>query len=64
MPTINRREANEAAKPDYSAVVLPPDLEWYDELGGQRTGWVAEVNGPGWWHLEELNLLPESEAAR
>jgi len=35
---------------------LPVGLTWYEELGGQNTGWVCEVNGPGWWHVEELNL--------
>lgn len=35
---------------------LPPDLEWYEELGGEAEGWVCEVNGPGWWHLSELDL--------
>lgn len=40
----------------YADIVLPPDLEWYDELGGQAEGWVCEVDGGGWWHVEELNL--------
>lgn len=35
---------------------LPPDLAWYDEMGGEATGWVAEVDGPGWWHVSELDL--------
>lgn len=37
-------------------ITLPPDLEWYEELGGEQTGWVCDPNGLGWWHVEELNL--------
>lgn len=49
---------------DYSQIILPPDLDWYEELGGQRTGWVCDVDGPGWWHVEELDLrqMPKEPA--
>lgn len=39
-----------------SHIILPPDLEWYAALGGEATGWVCEIDGPGWWHVSELDL--------
>lgn len=36
-------------------VVKPPcGTDWYDELGGKEKGFIAETDGPGWWHIEEI----------
>lgn len=43
---------------DYSGITLPDGYEWYEELGGQRTGFVADVDGLGWWHVDELGMQP------
>lgn len=37
-------------------IVLPDGLDWYGEMGGEAGGWVCESDGPGWWHISELDL--------
>lgn len=33
---------------------LPRGASWYESMGGERSGWTSDNNGPGWAHVDEL----------
>lgn len=39
--------------------MLPNDMAWYAELGGEDEGWFnGKSRGSGWWNVSELNVSP------
>lgn len=38
---------------------LPKGMMWYDELGGEKEGWLCgDKSGSGWWQVEEFGVSP------